>query len=487
MKKLLSLVLAAVLMVCCFSGCGNDAAKTGGNDTTVKITDKFEGKFRVGFARVDITPDHTVPLAGYGNSEKRMSTGFLDNIYVECISISDEKNNTVLMMSYDNVGVSAITVIDTLRKTISGKTGVPVDNIFITATHTHSSVDTSNTEKVGYLNVYNSFMYERFVNAAADSLNDRAPAKAFFGSTEATGLNFVRHYFAVDGGVVSDNHDTRTNSNAALVKSTTEADPTLYMLKFEREGAKDVYYTNWRCHPNMVRGFSADSISADFVGVFRQEVEKALDCYCVYYQGAAGNINGTSRIDVSTASKTFRDQGKKLAEYLVNAKDTLKSVSTGEIKTGKFVQTANINHQNDYLLPFAMQVAADWKENNNSTTATAIGKPYGIYSPYHANRIINNSRMEKSDKFVLQVASIGKEIGFAFAPYEMFDTNSNYIIDNSPFENTIVLGYTNGKFGYMPSAYAFEYGTYEADICKYEPGQSEIAAENLVKTLGTLK
>lgn len=426
MKRLLSLLLVVVLVICCFSGCGKDTKKANG-DTSVKITDKYKGKFRVGFARVDLTPDHTVPLAGYGNSEKRMSTGSLDSLYVECISVSDEKNNTVLMMSYDNVGVSAIGTMDTLRNNISSKSGVPADNVFITATHTHSAIDTSNTDKVGYLNVYNKFMYTCFNEVVIKSLNDRKPAKAFCGSTEAVGLNFVRHYIAADGGIMADNHDTRANTNVPLVKNATDADPTLYMLKFEREGGKDVYYTNWRCHPNMVRSFSADSISADFVGVFREEVEKALDCYCVYFQGAAGNINGTSNIDMSTKSKTFRDQGKKLAEYLINAKDSLKAVPTGEVKTKKLAQSANINHKSDYLLPVAMQVAADWTTNNNATTATAIGKPYGIYSPYHANRIINNSRMDKSDTFVIQVATIGKEIGFTFAPYEMFDTNSNYI------------------------------------------------------------
>jgi len=46
-------------------------------------------ELRAGFAMADITPEDSVPLAGYGNSTSRMSQGSLDPIYTTAIAISD--------------------------------------------------------------------------------------------------------------------------------------------------------------------------------------------------------------------------------------------------------------------------------------------------------------------------------------------------------------------------------------------------------------
>ena len=58
-------------------------------------------EIRVGFGRTDITPDCSVPLAGFGNVSKRMSTGYLDRIYTTCIAISDPQGSTVLLFGSD--------------------------------------------------------------------------------------------------------------------------------------------------------------------------------------------------------------------------------------------------------------------------------------------------------------------------------------------------------------------------------------------------
>ena len=45
----------------------------------------------VGFGRADITPMERVPLAGYGNTSRRISTTVLDPLYATCAAFrSDE-------------------------------------------------------------------------------------------------------------------------------------------------------------------------------------------------------------------------------------------------------------------------------------------------------------------------------------------------------------------------------------------------------------
>ena len=42
--------------------------------------------FCAGFGRADITPTNSVPLAGFGNTEMRMSRRVLDPLYVSCVA-----------------------------------------------------------------------------------------------------------------------------------------------------------------------------------------------------------------------------------------------------------------------------------------------------------------------------------------------------------------------------------------------------------------
>ena len=58
--------------------------------------------------------------------------------------------------------------------------------------------------------------------------------------------------------------------------------------------------------------------------------------------------------------------------------------------------------------------------------------------------------------------------------YEMFDTAGMYIKENSPFEQTFIVGYAYpGTGSYIPTAEGFANGGYERDSCRYVSGTSE--------------
>ena len=79
------------------------------------------------------------------------------------------------------------------------------------------------------------------------------------------------------------------------------------------------------------------------------------------------------------------------------------------------------------------------------------------------------------------------DIGFAAAPYEMFDTNGKEIRKGSPCKMTFVCSLTNGYMGYVPSALAYPHGAYEVDISKFAPGSGEEFAQELVRMLKACK
>ena len=88
MKKTLALLLALALALPLFSCGGSRLAEPESGETavTAAVTAAAETEtapagipdgFAVGYAREDITPTDSVPLAGHGNTTKRMSTKVL--------------------------------------------------------------------------------------------------------------------------------------------------------------------------------------------------------------------------------------------------------------------------------------------------------------------------------------------------------------------------------------------------------------------------
>jgi hypothetical protein len=90
-----------------------------------------------------------------------------------------------------------------------------------------------------------------------------------------------------------------------------------------------------------------------------------------------------------------------------------------------------------------------------------------------------------TDQMPLSAIAIG-DVAFAAAPIEMFDTNGMEIKAASEFDMTFVIGYANGRYGYMPSSFAFPHGDYEVQQCKYVAGTGEQIANELIDYLNQL-
>jgi hypothetical protein len=82
----------------------------------------------------------------------------------------------------------------------------------------------------------------------------------------------------------------------------------------------------------------------------------------------------------------------------------------------------------------------------------------------------------------LNVLSIG-DVAFTTGTYEMFSDAGRYVKENSPFPVTFLI---TGNSGYIPSAKAYEYRSYEADTGLYAPGTAEKLAEEYVNMLHTI-
>jgi hypothetical protein len=194
MKKLICILLS-VLMLLSLCACGAAEGGAAGGEATAAASG---GQMQVGYGKVNITPDMSLPLSGYGNTEKRMSDGFMDYLYATCFAITDPDGNTAILFGID-MGGSGGALYTTAREKISKKYNIPMERIIISASHTHSAPDMGNA--VPSVNKWSSKLIDLLVECADIAMADRAPADLYTTITETEGLNFVRRYKLEDGTI----------------------------------------------------------------------------------------------------------------------------------------------------------------------------------------------------------------------------------------------------------------------------------------------
>ena len=472
MKKIVALLLAFVLMLG-ITACGASAPAGEGGETTGASAN---GGFRVGYGKMDITPEGQVAMGGYGKVSSRLSTGILSYLYTTCIAITDDSDNTILIYGMDLCGCSD--AVDLIPK-ISKETGVPEGNIMVSASHTHSAPSYS-TPTSGSAEAYKKFE-KGMIEAAKIALEDRKEARMYGGSIETEGMNFVRHYLMNDGTYCGDNFG---DSSSGYAGHSSKADPQLQLIKFVREGDNDIYLTNFQTHPHQTGGSKKYDLSADIVGEYRIAMENALGCEVLYLSGAGGNINSRSRITEENATPDWKAWGVKMAEYAQKVEFT--ELATGKVQAAETEFSAEINHTTDSLVSVCSDLSKKWNADEITTAQLKeMALSYGIKlnSAYHAQAIVSRASMANSKSFPIRAFSFG-EVGLVAFPGEQFDTNGKFIKENSPFKMTIIATKANGENGYFPSQFAFDVsGGYECDTTKYVPGTAERLADQYLTML----
>ena len=440
------------------------------------------GQLQVGFGRRCITPQESVPLGGYGNVMKRMSQNVLTDLFTTCVAMTDEQGRTLLLFYNDMMG-SAIEVSMPWRVAVSQATGVPVDHIMMTATHSHSAPAYNHTSEPCVAR-YNAMVQEQMVKAAVEAMADRAAASMYFTKGKTKSLNFVRHYVMENGGYRGDNFG---DGNPLPYQShTTIADPEMRIVKFQRQGKKAVWLINWQSHPHRTGGSKKYDVSADIIGVMRDQLEQKEDCLFAFYNGGAGNVNPISRIKEENIYADYLQSGAALAQHAVEAARNFAPAKAGPIRVLYHVSNQPLNRPDEELYRKSKEIAALWHEINDYKAMIPYCAQRGINSPYAANAFISKYNSQEDEiPLHMYAISIG-ELAIVTAPYEMFDTNAKYIRDHSPYKMTFVIGYANDSKSYIPSAYGYIHGCYEADCTRFRPGTGEVLAKQYVEMLTEL-
>ena len=463
MKRLIALVLTLV-MVLGLCACGESQGEK-------------EVGLMVGYAREKIHPEESVPLGGYGQSEKRMSENTLDFLYATCVAFK-EGDTIVLMYSQDLIR-STVAWVKEVRTQLSQKLDIPEENIMVSATHTHSAPDT--TKNVPSIQSYRTLYVKQMVKAGENAVADLTPATLYGAKTDAD-MNYIRHYKMADGTFAGSNFG---NWGSGIVDHARENDPGMQVIKIDREGdKKDIMMVNWQAHPCNTGGVDKLDISADYIASMRDKIEAETGLSFIYFLGASGDHNAVSKMD-DNHGLVFPEYGQAVAQYAIDALANLQPIEGSGIQKTQVIYEGPVNHDDEHLQAEAQQVKEAY-EAGGRDAGNAVARKLGISSVYHANAILARPNRPATTTMEINAIRVGN-LSFITAPIEMFGAHGKHIKDNSPFEFTFICTCSNDAKGYIPTIDAYEYGCYESFTSTFAKGVGEALADKFVEMLNGLQ
>lgn len=449
----------------------------------------METILQTGYGRASITPTFSVPLAGYGATERRMSQNILSELYGTCVAFvhGEEK---LLLFSQDLIRCDPKWT-EELRANIEARTGVPGCRVMSCCTHTHSAPDV--LSDLPCIQDYKAYWLEQMTVAAEEALADLAPSELYGTTTQTEHMTFVRHYRMADGTYAGPNFGSFTKST--IVDHAAPNDPQMLIVKIQRQDKKDILLVNFQAHPTSTGGNAYTDVSADFVGVTRDYMEADSGMHFAYFTGSAGNQVMASRIPEEGDNLTREQRykfgnnnyliyGWRLAQYVKNALPQLKKMKSDTFALTSTQLELAVNHEDEELYDAAVEVRKLFQETDR-VTATRLAHQKGLSSVYHAGAIVLRRKRPLTNKMELNAVRIG-DFGFVTLPFESFAAQGLHIKANSRVPLTMIFSCANAGWNYIPTREAYEYGCYESFTSYFAKGSGEIIAEKVTEMINSL-
>ncbi|HEY0668977.1 MAG TPA: neutral/alkaline non-lysosomal ceramidase N-terminal domain-containing protein [Sphingobacteriaceae bacterium] len=418
--------------------------------------------WKAGTARMNITPEQPMWLAGYGGRDHE-SEGTLVDIWAKALALEDANGKKAILITTDLLGMPQ-EISNRIRAQLHTRFGLSKAQIILNSSHTHSApvlgdalpdiypMNAAQWEKV---NKYSKKLEEQIVALAAKALKDLEPAKVF-----------------TQNGVTRFQVNRRNNKEATLTQQTELKGPNEYSVPVIKvvnsKGKLKAIAFGYACHPTVL---SLYKWSGDYPGYAQIELEKAHPgVTALFFQGAGADQNPLPRRTIALA----KQYGHELfaAVERVMEEDDMKEVSPTLTTAYKEIDLK--------LAPVQP------KEELEKMAKNSPG-----YEKRWAERVLGKvNRGESfptSYPYPLQVWQLGEQPIMTLGGELVIQ----YAIDLKRIfgQNLFVMGYSNDVMTYIPSELILKEGGYEGALAhmvyglpsKWAPGVEKTILDEMTK------
>jgi len=403
-----------------------------------------------GFASVDITPPVNVWLSGYA-ARTSPAIGIHDNLRATALVLSSDGQKAAIV-ALDLIGLDFATV-DAIRKLVSDWVGISGEALIINCSHTHSGPSVYLLRAMGDINKpYIETILMKVATAVKLANDNLKPAKILLGVCE---------------GAVGINRRERKPNGSIQIGRNPEGpiDPNVYVLRVEDENGAVMGIVVHHAAHAVVLGPSNLHVSADYPGVAVRVIERVFGngAVAMFLQGCCGNINAIR--EKGTFEECER-VGMALAGAALRAASFANEIEPTPIAAQRCTLQLPLMPPPpvDELRGMMRSYRKDLNEARRSKDRVRENVTTAMLN--WAERAIKMARSRKTSfmqPFEMSALRIG-DVAIIGLSGEVFVEYALSIRSSSPFKETLVLGYTNGCIGYVPTSSAYEEGGYEVDV-----------------------
>ena len=453
-----------------------------GSESTVHS----ERIFRAGAAVSNITPPLDEPIVGGWNSPP--ATHVHDELYAKCLVLDDGKIRMVFVVC-DSLGITR-EVYDAAKRVIHQKTGIPPENMMMSATHTHSSISARGANRLirnKELSDYQQFLVTRIADGVRRAVNNLEPARIGWGCGQEPTQVFNRRYYMKPGTPVPNPFGGQDKvimnpgrGNPNILRAAGPTDPDIAFLSVQSVGGRPIaLLANYSLH--YVGPGKPGTISADYFGVFADRIQQLLGADRMDPPFVGIMSNGTSG-DINNIDWLKKPQ-KRFAPY-----EKMRQV--GDLVAKAVYKAHQKVDFHDWVPLGAMQKELTLAVRKPTEEQMAYARrmlekpddamPYHKREKVYARRTVQMHESPEQVSVILQSFHIG-DLGICAIPFEVFVEIGLEIKRTSPFVQTFTVSHANGSYGYLPTVQQHELGGYETWL-----GTNTVeiqAAPKIVRTL----
>jgi neutral ceramidase len=413
---------------------------------------------RAGAYAQDVTPEK-FPISVNGGMADRKATAANDPLHARCLVLDDGKTKVALVVVDSCMIPRAIH--DAAKELASKKTGIPVANILISATHTHTAPTLGSVFQSDPDEEYVKFLIQKIALGIEKAHANLAPAKLAAGVGEEPNQVFNRRWRMKEGVVNTDPFGGTTdkvkmnpgNLNPGLLEPAGPTDPRVSALAIRKFDDKPLaFYANYSLH------YVGDlpALSADYFGVFAEVIGQKLKVESGFVgflsNGTSGDVNNINFKEAATKYKPG-ERSRLVAEAVADA--ALKGLAKAEYRSDIALAVATRSLELPVRKPSAEELkrAEELLEKAKGRELKGVEEIYARETTYMAG-------YPDTVTIMLQVIRIG-DVAIVGMPCEVFTDIGLEIKKNSPFPITCVVSLANGYYGYLPTPEHHALGGYE--------------------------
>jgi hypothetical protein len=456
---------------------------------------------KAGAAVMDITPKE-FPMNMPGGFSANAATEAHDPLNARALVLDDGKTKVVWVV-IDNLGVPKKVVAEA-KELASKATGIPVENMLVSGTHTHTGVNPADepaelgaklSDREAKADAYRKVMLEGVSQAIIRAHACRQPASIGVAARPLPSEVFNRRWFLKPGkmplnpyGELDQVKMNPGTSPDVLDRPAGPTDPDISVVSVVDAKRKPLaLFANYSLH--YVGGAPSGKVSADYYGEFSRLMPSRLgggaNFVAAMSNGTSGDINNIP----FGISRPPREPFEQIRIVAGEAADTAwRAVRDIE------------KHQNNVMLGMKQRlVTLKYRKPTSEQLLNAkailaikdkdaIERLPRLAQHYASGAVTAASRPEENVDVIVQVIKIGDAV-ICSVPFETFAETGLELKKKSPFARTIVVGLGNGRYGYLPTPAQHELGGYETWLGTnvVQKDASEIIVRNLVEMMGELR